>query len=290
MKQGTVEQSLKRHVDQRVEEQYPDEEYGGKEGHVPPEILAMAKEQQQPEKNDKSSETAFDMKQSTMHDAPNDEEHLFRNVRPSIVTDEASSADTFNDEMLAEHALKSITTLTIEMSNKFENQFVSHYLPRIFPWALNYECGGPEYPKLFSDWDDILQGEHQLRAANIGERWRRIADEAPLLDGEYAAMLATRAESQIAGDWMAVPAARNLHWRYAVLHSAFITCTQKVAPGEALSQNLENLIEATKTIWERIASNTVYISGEKRLINGNIAMLFSADGITTAERNLCNRS
>ena len=41
-------------------------------------------------------------------------------------------------------------------------------------------------------------------------------------------MLATRPEMQVAGDWMLVPAARNLHWRYEVLHSAFMVCKQKV--------------------------------------------------------------
>ena len=156
------------------------------------------------------------------------------------------------------------------MSNKFENQFVSKYLPRIFPWALNYDCGGPEYPNLFKDWNEVLHEEQEQVAAGIQERWRRIADEAPLLDGHYAAMLSTRPETQIAGDWMAVPAARNLHWRYAVLHSAFMTCKQKVAPGETLNQNLVELIEGTKKVWERFASNAVYINGEKKNINGNI--------------------
>ena len=77
------------------------------------------------------------------------------------------------------------------------------------------------------------------------KRWRRIAGEAHLHPGDYAAMLATRAE---AADRMAVPIARNLHWRYAVLHSDFLTCKQKVAPGEALSHNLECLVEATKNM------------------------------------------
>ena len=66
------------------------------------------------------------------------------------------------------------------------------------------------------------------------------------MPGDYAAMLATHAEAQVASDWMAVPIARNLHWRYAILHSAFMTCKQNVAPGEALSHNLECLVEATK--------------------------------------------
>ena len=57
-----------------------------------------------------------------------------------------------------------------------------------------------------------------------------------------------RPEMQIAGDWMVIPGARNLHWRYEVLHSAFMVCKQKVAPGKTLNQNLDDLLEATKKI------------------------------------------
>ena len=61
-----------------------------------------------------------------------------------------------------------------------------------------------------------------------GVKTDKICDEAVLLPGDHAAMLSTRAEAQVAGDWMVVPVARNLHWRYAVLHSAFVCCKQKV--------------------------------------------------------------
>ena len=74
------------------------------------------------------------------------------------------------------------------------------------------------------------------------ERWRRTNGEAPLLPGEYAKMLATRPECQVAGDWMLVPAVRNLHWRYAVLRSAFVVCKQKICPGESVNENFDKLI------------------------------------------------
>ena len=185
---------------------------------------------------------------------------------------------------MAEYALKSISALSIKMSNKFENQFVSKYTPRIFPWALNYDCGGAEYPDLFTDWEEILRGDQECVVPSLEKRWRRLTNEAPLLPGEYARMLATRPETQVAGDWMVVPAARNLHWRYAVLHSAFLVCKQKVAPGETLNQNLADLIEATEKVWKRISSNTVRINGVKKNINGNIQMLFAAEDLTSAER------
>ena len=234
--------------------------------------------------NTQSLDSAFDMKQSTMHDLPASESNPFQGMRPSIVIDEASSRDTFDDDVVAEYALESISALSIKMSNKFENQFVSKYTPRIFPWALNYDCGGAEYPGLFTDWEEILQGDQDCVVPSLEKRWRRLTNEAPLLPGEYARMLATRPETQVAGDWMVVPAARNLHWRYAVLHSAFLVCKQKVAPGETLNQNLADLIEATEKVWKRISSNTVRINGVKKNINGNIQMLFAAEDLTSAER------
>merc|ERR1712039_539145 len=97
-------------------------------------------------------------------------------------------------------------------------------------------------------------------------------------------MLATRVETQLGGDFMLVPAARNLHWRYQDLHSCFVLCKQKIAPGATLNQNLVELIEATSKIWHRIASNTVQVHGQKKNINGNMGLVFEADDITSAER------
>ena len=235
MRQATVEASLKAHVDQRVVENYPSSEYDTPSGQIPPEILAMAQEQQKNESS-RREESAFDLKQTAMPDVQESETDIFSGKRPSLTTDEGSTANMLHDDVIAEYALKSVSALTVKMSNTFENQFVAKYTPRIFPWALNYDCGGAEYPDLFTDWDELLRSEEECVANSVQQRWRRLADEAPLFPGDYAAMLSTRPETQVAGDWMLVPAARNLHWRYAVLHSAFIMCKQKVSPGESLLQ------------------------------------------------------
>ena len=281
----TVEESLKEHVNSRVKDNYPPEEYDTATGHVLPELLEMARAQTKADGTTNLG-SAFEMKQTAMPDIPVQESSLFENLRPSIVTDEATTSNTLHEEVLAEHALKSVSSLTVKMSNEFENQFVSKYTPRIFPWALNYDCGGAEYPNLFTDWDELLRGEEACVAESISQRWRKIHGEAPLLPGDYASMLSTRVETQVAGDWMVVPAARNLHWRYAVLHSAFITCKQKVAPGETLNQNLIDLIDATKKVWERMAANSVVIKGIKKNINGNVSILFAADDISSTEKYL----
>ena len=128
--------------------------------------------------------------------------------------------------------------IDVSTSNSFENQFTSSYNCRVFPWALNYDCGGPDYPDLFADWswlESTIAERQGSGAGELRERWRRVQGEAPLLPGDYAKMLACRPELQIAGDWMCVPAARNLHWRYAVLHSACLVC-KRSPPGRACTR------------------------------------------------------
>ena len=145
-----------------------------------------------------------------------------------------------------------VNVVDISVCNTFEHQFTSQYFPRVFPWALNYDCGGADYPELFADWawleKAVAERGGEDAVGRLQERWRRIQGEAALLPGDYARMLACRPEMQIAGDWMCVPAARNLHWRYAVLHSAFIVCKQKVAPGETMHQNLDKLMDSLQRI------------------------------------------
>ena len=57
---------------------------------------------------------------------------------------EADTREEFPDDLVAEQTLKTHSGMQVQMSDKFENQFKPQYLNRIFPYALNYECGGPE--------------------------------------------------------------------------------------------------------------------------------------------------
>eukprot|EP00973_Karenia_brevis_P059675 8307474-Karenia_brevis.AAC.1 len=63
---------------------------------------------------------------------------------------------------------------------------------------------------------------------NGNQQWRRPPDAPILRPGQYTDMVATRCESQMGADWMCVPAARNLHWRYTVLHNASGLAVQHV--------------------------------------------------------------
>ena len=228
--------------------------------------------------------SAFEMKQATMPDLPGKGAELFYGVRPSIVVDEGETANTFSAETLCETAVPKVANLDVHMSNDFEDQFISKYAPRIFPWALNYDCGGADYPDLFADWQQLEQSLGAEAASSLKARWRRVEGEAPLFPGPYAKMIACRPELQIAGDWMLLPAARNLHWRYAVLRSAFVVCKEKVAPGESMAANIEILINAMESIWKKISSNAAVVQRRELPINGNIGLLFSDDDMGASEK------
>ena len=85
---------------------------------------------------------------------------------------------------------------------------------------------------------------------------------------------------------MVLPAARNLHWRYAVLHKAFVTCKEKLAIGESLSVNLQQLIDAATSLLQRLQKGTVKIHNQERPVNGDLAMLFRADDLQPGEKLL----
>eukprot|EP00973_Karenia_brevis_P075203 10447395-Karenia_brevis.AAC.1 len=48
----------------------------------------------------------------------------------------------------AQAAFSKISGLQVRMGTEFEHQFNCEYSSRIFPWVLNYSCGGPDYQKI----------------------------------------------------------------------------------------------------------------------------------------------
>ena len=232
-------------------------------------------------------ETAFENKQPTMPDAEStDINEIFRSVRPNLVVDEASVDNALPQSLQTEFALSQVAGTTIEMSNKFVDQFVSRYLSSILPWSLNYACGGPEYPELFNlqAWSDMENGITEAEQLGIATRWRRLQTAPAVTPGLHAQHLATRSEAQLASDWMVIPAARNLHWRYSVLHKAFVTCKEKLAAGESLSVNLQQLVDASTSLLQRLHKGSVKIHGVAKPVNGDLAMLFKADELQPGEK------
>ena len=95
------------------------------------------------EEEDSADISAFDMKQATMPDTPCKGPSLFEGMRPTIVADEGDAQGTFAKESIAEAAIADkLNIMDVSVSNTFENQFTSQYNCRVFPWALNYDCGG----------------------------------------------------------------------------------------------------------------------------------------------------
>ena len=262
-------------MEDRIAKFYPDSKYPAEGGGIIPEIVAMVAAQET-KPGIKDDESGFEMKQSTMSDAAMEPEKVFETVRPNLVLPEASTNAVLPDDVMTEYTLGQLSEMQVKMSKKFEDQFNGKYMPRIYPYILNYNCGGPEYPDLFADWS--------LETVCPDKRWRRKSDEAFLLPGPHAQMLATRPESQISSDWMLVPTARTLHWRYTVLRNSFVACKRKIHPAETVSQDLSNLIDAAASIFRRLQKNTVMIDGHSRPLRNDVSLLYRADDITADEQ------
>ena len=231
-------------------------------------------------------ELGFECKQTTMPDAPSTPDELFASVRPNIVVDDATTDKAVPIDTVAQHTLSKLNDLPITLSNKFETQFITEYLPRIFPWTLQYNCGGPEFPDLFNNYANSHAEEYDCPSESIPKRWRRTDGECILSPAEHAQMLATRAEAHIGADWMLVPSTRNIQWRYQVLQSCYMTCKQKIAAGSSPEENLTALIAAAKSIFDRLLKGKVTINSIPRPIQGNIGLIFRADDITASEKIL----
>ena len=113
--------------------------HGSQTGALLPGIQDVVQQQQKDTSSARSSESFFNEKQSTMHDTSRSTAHLFEHVRPSMVSDEGETENTFAPEVVLEQAMDNVLDLSVRMSNVLENQFISKYLPRICPWAFNYD-------------------------------------------------------------------------------------------------------------------------------------------------------
>ena len=276
----TPYESLVQHVVQRIEEHYPEELHNA-EGAIIPELRTIVAAQDIFLPKTKE-ESAFEMKQSTMPDVPASTASIFQEVRPTYVAPEATTNDAFTHDVLSDKTLKDASTvasLDIPMENKFRDQFNAKYFSDIFPYALNYACGGPNYLEFWAQDDSV-------NADGVRDAWRRVAGEAMLLPAMFTQMLATRPEAQIAGDWTLVPAARNLQWRYEVLRACFLTCKQNILLGEDLNTNLEELFAALGKIFQRMQKGTIISKGKRKPIAGNPAVLFQADDLTLPEKTI----
>ena len=63
-----------------------------------------------------------------------------------------------------------------------------------------------------------------------------------------------------------------------------MACKQKLPQDADLQKNLDNLLEATSSIWGKISKNKVTIKGETRPINGRLEILFEDDRVSSTEK------
>ena len=120
--------SLRAHVDARVEQHYPAEKYNMEKGCVPPQLEAMleAQENREASHDRRKEQTAYEMKQSTMPDVADSPENVFEYARPTLVVGEADTNEALDKDTVLEHAIGSISEVKLQMSNQFENQYVSN--------------------------------------------------------------------------------------------------------------------------------------------------------------------
>ena len=66
----------------------------------------------------------------------------------------------------------------------------------------------------------------------------------------------------------------------------FLVCKAKVAPGESCDVNLQALVKAATSLFERLQRGTINIHGKPLPLNGDLCLLFRADGLSDAEKQL----
>ncbi len=230
----------------------------------------------------RSRDSLVEEKNQTMPDASANAADAFEHVRPVGVVAERDA------NLLVEHAdqmkkaLGKYSNLDVQVATRFEDQFVPLYLSRVYPWALNFECGGPEYPDFFALDDD--DGEALRRHARRVTGERRPEAAAVLTPQRHAKNLARRIEMQIAGDWGLVPGAHNLTMRYAALKHAHLACRMRVSDDRPLDVNAAQLVEAADMLYKRLHAGTYTSHGRKRPLNGDITKLLWADNLTAVEK------
>ena len=78
---------------------------------------------------------------------------------------------------------------------------------------------------------------------------------------------------QFGNDWIAVPAARNLSVRFAALRNAYLRVGRRPPRAKPGVENAASLIEAADRLFTRLDSGTYTSHGEKRPLNGDVALL-----------------
>ena len=127
MQQSSALESLRKHVEVRVEKLYPRDVYTDTKGAIPPELVCMAQPPSSAEMRTEKSESAHEIRQARMPDARDAPESVFSYARPTLVVGEATTQDVLDPNVVVEHAVGRVNNIDLEMSRVFEN----HTFPNI---------------------------------------------------------------------------------------------------------------------------------------------------------------
>ena len=81
---------------------------------------------------------------------------------------DSEASDALAPDTMVQEVFHKCSGLEVTMSNSFTEQFVSEYISKIFPWALNYTCRGPDFFKLSFNWKaDAQAGKTQFESLGV---------------------------------------------------------------------------------------------------------------------------
>ena len=109
-------------------------------------------------------------KQAMGADAPpSSPQNVSDGVRPVICTKDSEAADAHAPDTMVQDVFHKVSGSQVTMSNALIEEFESEYMSKMFPWALKYTCGGPDFFDLLSKWQQYVEAERD----SVRQPWRR---------------------------------------------------------------------------------------------------------------------
>ena len=110
----------------------------------------------------------------------------------------------------------------------------------------------------------------------------------PFVDsGAWTAGIARRAEAQIQADWMAIPALRNVDFRYSMYTTPHLKFQSAIETADSKAAKAREYADAACGLYDHLWNGyQITASGRKRRINGDITKLRFARGLTKAQKHL----
>ena len=235
------------------------------------------------ERRKPSGDRRLENKHATPADVTAAHGPVFKHVRPVSCTPSAGQRrqKSIGDERAC--ALQRPENVVYQTDIKMMDQWNRGYPAAAWPFAFNFQCGGPDYPR----------GHANKVPASRARALPLVADKEaslpqPVNVGAWVAGVSRRVEAQIRGDWTLIPALRNIWFRFSAVSSHLIAGTYK-SKEETNDEFAERLVAAVQKL-SRLLTTGVY-GPDRRPIAGDITKLPAAHDLTREERaiarNVC---